>query len=208
MATPATTILKSREAVRAHYDAPHEVVLRKEMKRLDGHCRAFIAAAPFVVIATADAQGRADASPRGDAPGFVAVTDDTTLLVPDRRGNNRVDTMLNIAENPHVGLLFMVPGVNETLRVNGTALITIDPAVLAPLIALGKMPEAAIVVTVEGAYFQCGKALIRSDLWNPERRIERRSLPTLGRILADEVDLPYGPDLDKAIEEDYRNGLY
>jgi hypothetical protein len=206
--TTTTTVLESREAVRSHYDEPHEVAVRKEMKRLDQHSRAFIAAAPFVVIATADAQGRADASPRGDAPGFVAVRDDTTLLIPDRRGNNRVDTMLNIAENPHVGLLFMVPGMNETLRVNGTALITIDDALLAPLGALGKTPEAAIVVTVEEAYFQCGKALVRSDLWNPDRRIERRSLPTLGRILADQVNLPYGPDLDKAIEDDYRSGLY
>ncbi len=208
MAAPMTTVLASREAVRAHYDEPHEVAVRKEMKRLDRHCRAFIAAAPFVVIATADMQGRADASPRGDIPGFVAVHDDTTLLIPDRRGNNRVDTMMNIAENPHVGLLFMVPGMNETLRVNGTALITIDQALLAPQAALGKTPEAAIVVTVEEAYFQCGKALVRSDLWNPERRIERRSLPSLGRILADQVDFPYAPDLDKAIEEDYRSGLY
>jgi PPOX class probable FMN-dependent enzyme len=178
------------------------------MKRLDRHCRAFIAAAPFVVIATADAQGRADASPRGDAPGFIAVQDDTTLLIPDRRGNNRVDTMMNIAENPHVGLLFMLPGMNETLRVNGTALITIDEALLAPLAAAGKIPEAAIVVTIEEVYFQCGKALVRSDLWNPDRRIERRSMPSLGRILADQVNLPYGPELDRAIEDDYRSGLY
>jgi PPOX class probable FMN-dependent enzyme len=169
MAAPMTTVLASREAVRAHYDEPHEVAVRKEMTRLDGHCRAFIAAAPFVVIATADVQGRADASPRGDSPGFVAVRDDTTLLVPDRRGNSRVDTMMNIVENSQVGLLFMVPGVNETLRVNGTALITIDQALLAPLAALGKTPEAAIVVTVEEVYFQCRKALVRSDLWNPER---------------------------------------
>jgi PPOX class probable FMN-dependent enzyme len=208
MAAPVTSVLDSRDAVRAHYDPPMDVVIRKDVKRLDQHCRAFIAAAPFVVIATSDAQGRADASPRGDAPGFIAVRDDYTLLIPDRRGNNRVDTMLNIAENPHVGLLFMVPGVNETLRVNGTALITIDAALLAPLAALGKMPQAAIVVTVEEAYFQCGKALVRSDLWNPDRRIERRSLPSLGRILADQVDFPYDPGLEKAIEDDYRTGLY
>jgi PPOX class probable FMN-dependent enzyme len=208
MARPMMTELETGEAVRAHYDAPHEVALRKEMKRLDHHCRAFIAAAPFVVIATADAHGRADASPRGDAAGFIAVHDDSTLLIPDRRGNNRVDTMMNIIENPHVGLLFMVPGVNETLRVNGQALIAIDQAILAPLAARGRTPQAAIVVTIEEVYFQCGKALVRSDLWNPERRIERRSLPTLGQILADEVNLPYDPGLDKAIEDDYRTGLY
>jgi PPOX class probable FMN-dependent enzyme len=203
-----TSELNTREAVRAHYDAPHEVALRKEMTRLDHHCRAFIAAAPFVVIATADAHGRADASPRGDAPGFVAVRDDTTIVIPDRRGNNRVDTMMNIAENPHIGLLFMVPGMNETLRVNGHALITIDPALLAPLAAQHKTPQAAIIVTVEEVYFQCGKALVRSDLWNPDRRIARGSLPSLGQILADEVKLSYGPELEKAIEDDYRTGLY
>jgi len=208
MATSTTAELKTAEAVRAHYDAPHDVALGKEMKRLDGHCRAFIAATPFVVIATADASGRADASPRGDAPGFVAVRDDTTILIPDRRGNNRVDTMMNIAENPHVGLLFMVPGMNETLRVNGTATITIDPALLAPLAAQGKTPQAAIVVTVEEVYFQCGKALVRSDLWNPDRRVDRRSLPSLGRILADELNLAHGAELEKAIEDDYRTGLY
>ena len=205
----ATTIdLKTSEDVRAHYDAPHAVALGKEMKRLDRHCRAFIAASPFVVIATADIRGRADASPRGDAPGFVAVRDDTTILIPDRRGNNRVDTMMNIAENPHVGLLFMVPGMNETLRVNGKALITIDPVLLAPLAAQNKTPQAAIVVTVEEVYFQCGKALVRSDLWNPDRRIARSSLPSLGQILADEINLSYGPELEKAIEDDYKTGLY
>ncbi|HLG88469.1 MAG TPA: pyridoxamine 5'-phosphate oxidase family protein [Alphaproteobacteria bacterium] len=208
MTTSRTAELKTGEEVRAHYDAPHEVALRKEMTRLDRHCRAFIAAAPFVVIATADAQGRADASPRGDAPGFVAVRDETTILIPDRRGNNRVDTMMNIAENPHVGLLFMVPGMNETLRVNGRALITIDRQLLAPLAAQGKTPQAAIMVTVEEVYFQCGKALVRADLWNPDRRIARRSLPSLGRILADEINLSYGPELEKAIEDDYRTGLY
>ena len=208
MTASTANLLETPEAVRAHYDEPMDVVIQKDVKRLDQHCRAFIAAAPFVVIATADAQGRADASPRGDAAGFVAVRDDKTLLVPDRRGNNRVDTMLNIAENPHVGLLFMVPGVNETLRVNGTALLTIDEAALAPLAAQGKTPEAAIVVTVEEAYFQCGKALVRSDLWNPERRVDRRSLPSLGRILADQVNLDYGADLEQAIEDDLRNGLY
>lgn len=208
MAASPTTVLDSREAVRAHYDEPHEFAVRKEMRQLDRHCRAFIAAAPFVVIATADAQGRADASPRGDAPGFVAVRDDTTLLIPDRRGNNRVDTMLNIAENPHVGLLFMVPGMSETLRVNGAALLTIDEALLAPLAVRGKLPEAAIVVTVEEVYFQCGKALVRSDLWNPDRRIARGRIPSLARILSDQINLAYAPELDQAVEDDYRNGLY
>jgi PPOX class probable FMN-dependent enzyme len=175
MARPMMTELETGEAVRAHYDAPHEVALRKEMKRLDHHCRAFIAAAPFVVIATADAHGRADASPRGDAAGFIAVHDDSTLLIPDRRGNNRVDTMMNIIENPHVGLLFMVPGVNETLRVNGQALIAIDQALLAPLAARGRTPQAAIVVTIEEVYFQSGAssgaACLRSARSSPMRSI-------------------------------------
>lgn len=194
--------------LRTLYDRPTERVLKKQLPHLEKHSRAFIGLSPFFVLASTGKDGRVDASPRGDAPGFVHVLDDNTLAIPDRPGNNRLDTLGNLLVDPHVGMVFFVPGVNETLRVNGKALITIDPAVLAPLIALGKTPEAAIVVTVEEAYFQCGKALVRSDLWNPERHVERRSLPTLGQILADQVNLTYGPELEKAIEDDLRNGLY
>jgi PPOX class probable FMN-dependent enzyme len=200
--------LSTPEAVRAYYKEPHPLAVSKEMRRLDGHCRKFIAAAPFIVIATSDAQGRADATPRGGAPGFVAVLNDTTLLIPDRKGNNRVDTMMNITENPHVGLLFMVPGMSETLRVNGRASITTDNSVLAPLAADGKPPRAAIRVEIEEVYFQCGKALVRSELWNPERHVTRGTFAPFGKVLAEQTKISYEPSLEQAIEEDYKTGLY
>jgi PPOX class probable FMN-dependent enzyme len=196
------------EDVRAHYQEPHPIALAKEMRRLDRHCRDFIALSPFIVVATADAQGRADATPRGDAPGFVAVADDKTLLIPDRRGNNRVDTMMNIAENSHVGLLFLVPGRPETLRVNGPARMTIDPEVLAPLAADGKPPKAAIIVDIEEVYFQCGKALLRSHLWDADRHVARDALAPIGQIFADQCGIEYDPKLEKIAQDDYRDNLY
>jgi PPOX class probable FMN-dependent enzyme len=207
MAEPRTELITSAE-VRAHYQEPHPIALAKEMRRLDRHCRDFIAAAPFLVIATADDQGRCDATPRGDAPGFVAVPDDATLLIPDRRGNNRVDTMMNIAANPHVGLLFIVPGRPETLRVNGPARITVEPALLAPLAADGKPPQAAIMVSVEEVYFQCGKALIRSHLWEPDRHVARGRLAPIGQVFAEQCALPYDDGLEALIQDDYRSNLY
>jgi PPOX class probable FMN-dependent enzyme len=200
--------LITSEDVRAHYQEPHPIALAKEMRRLDRHCRDFIALSPFIVVATADAQGRADATPRGDAPGFVAVADDKTLLIPDRRGNNRVDTMMNIAANPHVGLLFLVPGRPETLRVNGAARITIDAALLAPLAADGKPPQAAIRVSIEEVYFQCGKALLRSHLWDPDRHVARDALAPIGQVFAEQCALDYDPGLETIIQDGYRDNLY
>jgi hypothetical protein len=208
MAQPARMELITPEDVRAHYREPHAIALAKEMRRLDRHCRDFIALAPFVVVATSDADGRVDATPRGDAPGFVAVDDDATLLIPDRRGNNRVDTMMNIAGNPHVGLLFLVPGRPETLRVNGAARITIDPARLAPLAAGGRPPEAAIVVAIEEVYFQCGKALIRSHLWDADMRPDTSALAPIGQVFAEQCALDYDPGLETVIQDDYRDNLY
>ena len=200
--------LKTPQAVRAHYEPPHPLVLRKQLSRLDRHTRAFIAASPFYVIASSDAQGRLDATPRGDRPGAVAVVDDTTLLLPDRRGNNRVDTMLNVAENPHVGLLFLVPGVVETLRVNGRASITIEAGQLARLEADGRPARAAIRVDVEEVFFQCGKALIRSELWNPERRAPPGALAPLGEVLAEQMGIGDAAALEDSIRADYSGNLY
>jgi PPOX class probable FMN-dependent enzyme len=203
------TELSTPEAVRAHYTEPYELAVSKEIGHLDDHCRRFIALSPLLVIASSDAEGRLDATPRGDAPGFVAVPDDRTLLIPDRSGNNRVDTMMNIAAHPRIGLLFFVPGAVETLRVNGRATILAnDEALLRPLAANGKLPRAAIRVEVEEVYFQCGKALVRSDLWNPEARIARGTLPPFGQVLADHCKIPSDPALSQAIEDDYRTGLY
>jgi PPOX class probable FMN-dependent enzyme len=199
----------TRDDVRQLYGEPNPRVIAKEFARLDGHARAFIALSPFLVMASADGSGRADATPRGDAPGFVAVLNEATLLIPDRRGNNRVDTMLNVAENPHVGLVFFVPGISETLRVNGRAEITLDRTLLEPLAAQGKTPPAGLLVRVEEVFFHCGKALIRSDFWNPERRAPRSAFPTLGRIFVDQ--LKDGLQVEEAeawIAESYRDRLY
>lgn len=195
-------------AIRAHYGEPSPVAVRKQLARLDRHARAFIALSPFLVIASADADGRADATPRGDAPGFVAVADDATLLIPDRPGNRRVDTFLNVAANPQIGLLFFVPGIKETLRVNGHARFTDDAALLTPLAVAGKPPVGGLIVAVEEVFFHCGKALIRADLWNPARHVERRAFPTLARILGDQIAEMDAAEYERTIEDAYRTRLY
>ena len=200
--------LSDKTAVRAHYGTPSAMSLAKELTRLDRHCRAFIALSPFVVLASSDAAGRCDATPRGDAPGFVTVLDESTLVIPDRTGNKRVDTMLNLTENPRIGLLFLVPGVSETLRVNGVVRISLDPALLGGMAVDGKPPSAAMVVGVEEVYFQCGKAMLRSDLWNPEKIVPRGAFPSLGRVLADQIKGGDAKSYEAAIEERYRTALY
>lgn len=200
--------LTDQDAIRAHYGTPSAMSLAKELTALDRHCRAFIALSPFVVIASAGADGRCDATPRGDAPGFVQVLDDAALAIPDRTGNKRVDTMLNLAENPQLGLLFLVPGLSETLRVNGRARISLDPALLDGMAVDGKRPMAATVVAIEEVYFQCGKAMLRSDLWNPDRRVPRGGFPSLGRILADQIRGGDAEAYERGIEERYRTALY
>ncbi|MEE9257310.1 MAG: MSMEG_1061 family FMN-dependent PPOX-type flavoprotein, partial [bacterium] len=146
--------------------------------------------------------------PKGDPPGFVKVIDDKTLLIPDRRGNRRVDSMMNIVDSPGVGIIFFVPGVEETLRVNGEAEITTDPALLAPLSMKGKCPEAGLLIRVREAYFHCGKSIIRSKLWDPETRIERSAFPTLGRIVADQVPGRNVEEEDATTERVNRENLY
>jgi PPOX class probable FMN-dependent enzyme len=200
--------IDSKTDLRAQYGAPSDRAVRKQLAKLDAHCRNFIALSPFLVIATSGADGLADASPRGDAPGFVAVLDDSTLLIPDRPGNNRVDSLGNILDNPGVGIIFFVPGINETLRVNGHARITNDADLLAPLAVQGKPPRSGLLVEIKEAYLHCGKALIRSKLWDPASRIERDRFPSLGKILVDQLG---GADVaasERSIEEAYRDRLY
>ena len=178
------------------------------MNRLDKHCRDFIARSPFVVIASADPAGRCDASPKGDAPGFVHVIDDATLLIPDRLGNNRVDTLGNLLARPGIGLIFFVPGINETLRINGRARITTDPELLEPLAVNGKTPRSGILISAEEVYFHCGKALIRSDLWNPEKHTAQSDFPTLGRIITEQIGEGSVEAAERATAESYRTRLY
>jgi hypothetical protein len=200
-------IVEDIAEIREIYGEPMERTIKKQLPRLEKHSRAFIALSPFLVIASSDPNGRCDASPKGDAPGFVKVLDDATLLIPDRLGNNRVDTIGNLLSSPGVGLIFFVPGVNETLRVNGRARITTDPALLEPLAVNGKVPRSGILITAQEVYFHCGKALIRSDLWNPEKHVPRGEWPSLGRIIAEQI----GTDPvegERMTAESYRTRLY
>jgi len=201
-------IIEDAERLREAYGPPGERALKKELRRFDKHCRDFIARSPFLVIASSDPSGRCDASPKGDAPGFVEVIDDQTLLIPDRLGNNRVDTLGNLIARPGIGLIFFVPGVNETLRVNGRAQITSNIALLEPLSVNGKVPRSGILVSAEEIYFHCGKALIRSDLWNPEKHIRRSDFPSLGRILADQIGGISVEEAERYTADGYKNRLY
>ncbi|HKM72928.1 MAG TPA: pyridoxamine 5'-phosphate oxidase family protein [Stellaceae bacterium] len=194
--------------LRETYGAPSDRSLKKQLSRLDKHCRDFIARSPFVVIASADTSGRCDASPKGDAPGFVRVMNDETLLIPDRLGNNRVDTLGNLITRPGIGLIFFVPGINETLRVNGRARVTTNPALLDPLAVNGKVPRSGILVAAEEIYFHCGKALIRSDLWNPDKQIGHSDFPSLGRILADQIGGISVEESERYTAESYKTRLY
>jgi PPOX class probable FMN-dependent enzyme len=195
-------------ALRDFYGEISRLAKHKQIPWLDKHCCAFIALSPFLVLATADAEGRMDASPRGDAPGFVRVLDDTTLLLPDRPGNNRVDSYGNILTNPGVGLIFFVPGIEETLRVNGAARVTTDAALLVLAEAQGKVPRAGLLIEVQEAFFHCAKALKRAHLWDASRHVERRSFPSLGRIIADQTAACDADEADARIEESYRTRLY
>jgi uncharacterized protein len=195
--------------LRARFAAPGRLAILKQLDRLDHNCRRFIALSPFLCLASARPDGLADNSPRGDAPGFVQVLDERTLLIPDRPGNNRLDSMANILHNPNVGLLFFIPGVTETLRVNGRARLTGSPELLARFEVRGRAPKAAIVVEVVEAFLHCSKALIRSRLWEDDAKVDRQALPTLGRMIAEAVDgraaqetvAEYDRIIERSIEE-------
>lgn len=166
------------------YGSPSESSIVKEVDFIHRHYRALIEAAPFVALATSGPGGM-DVSPRGDVPGFVHVEDEKTLMLPDRPGNNRVDSLRNVVSDPRVALLFLIPGAGETLRVNGYAAISIAPHLLERFTVGGKPPRSVLIVSVEAVFFQCSRAILRADLWNPDKRIDRRALPSMGTILAD-----------------------
>jgi PPOX class probable FMN-dependent enzyme len=174
--------ITSVEQLEALYGQPKGGALFKEIDFISDHYRAFIEAAPFVVLASVGPEGL-DTSPRGDPAGFVRVLDAHTVLIPDRRGNNRLDTLKNIVRDPRVALLFLIPGVGETLRINGRAELITDPALCESFAINGKAPRSIIRVTAERVYFQCQKALVRSRLWDPAAQVERSTLPTAGTII-------------------------
>lgn len=204
--------IETTDGLRELYPQPGERAALKCLPSLDAHCRSFIALSPLVMVGTSTSEG-ADVSPRGDAPGFVQVLDDRTLMIPDRPGNNRIDTMSNLMANPQIGLLFMIPGVNETLRVNGVARISTDQDHLERGAFNGRLPKTCMIVDVREAYLHCGKALIRSKLWHEESKIERSRLPTLGEMVNDQVkhlsSTPMTNEQANAwIEESYSKRLY
>ena len=202
-------VIETAEELRSSYGEPSERATRKSLDRLDRHCRRFIELSPFVVLASAGADGRVDCSPRGDPAGFVAVLDDRTVLLPDRLGNNRVDSLRNVLESPYVGLLFMIPGVNETLRLNGRATLTADRTLLEPLSVKGRAPRSGLVIEVEEVFLQCTKALVRSRLWAEESRVDRKAaLPPFGQMLADHVGLPDGEAVEREVQARIRKTMY
>jgi PPOX class probable FMN-dependent enzyme len=196
------------ETLGALYGVPAGAAVDKEVNYLHPHYQKLIAVSPFFVLATGGPDGM-DASPRGDAPGFVVVEDEKTLLIPDRRGNNRVDSLKNIIANPRVALLFLVPGVGETLRVNGRAEIRTDPELLQRFSVEGKLPRSVLVVRVDTVFFQCARAIFRSNLWDPAHHVERKSLPSTGTIVAALTQGRFDDkQYDKGLYERLKSGLY
>ncbi len=201
--------IESMSELREVYAPPAARAGQKVLDHLDVHCRNFIALSPFCVIASTGADGRADASPRGDPSGSLAhVLDHRTLLLPDRPGNRQVDTLMNLVERPFVGMVFFVPGLAETLRVNGRAEISTDRKLMEPLAINGKLPISVLKVTVEEAFLHCAKALIRSRLWEPESQVERTRFPSYGKVLADQISGADADEIDAGEEESARTELY
>jgi PPOX class probable FMN-dependent enzyme len=202
------TVIKTVEQLEAIYGFPGEASTVKVADRVTSSYRVLIEKSPFAVLATSGPEGL-DCSPRGDLSGFVRVHDDKTLIMPDRRGNNRIDSLRNIVRDPRVALLFLIPGSGNTLRVNGRAQVRDDGELLASFRMEGKAPRTVIVITVEEVYFQCARAIVRSDLWNPERRVDPKSLPTAGQILAEmSEDRVGGEEYDRAWPERTRSSMW
>jgi PPOX class probable FMN-dependent enzyme len=176
-------VISDEAELRDAIGSPKQIVLDKQTDRLNPLTRQFIDRSPFVCVATAHPDGGIDVSPRGDPAGFVRVLDERTLLLPDRPGNRIADTLTNLLADPRIGLLFLIPGVGDTFRVNGRATIVDDPELLEPCAVEGKVPQLGILISIDEAYTQCAKALIRSDLWNPDKHVDRSELPSSGEML-------------------------
>ena len=200
-------MIESVEALRRVYSEAKGRAVQKQIDHIDVHCARFIGLSPFVVIASVDAHGALDASPRGGAPGFVRVSDARTLLMADSPGNNRLDTLTNIMATGSVGLLFMIPGVDETLRVNGTARLNDDASILSTFAGDKRTPKLVIEVTVYEAYLHCAKAFMRSQLWSPARIVDRAALPTMGEMLSDQTGMPGAPETQDEMRARYAADL-
>ena len=187
-------IIATTEQLEAIYGVPNDASTVKVADRVTALYRVLIDKSPFAALATCGPEGL-DCSPSGDLPGFVRVHDEKTLMMPDRRGNNRIDSLRNIVRDPRMALLFLIPGSGSTLRINGRARVSVDPDLLASFGVDGKAPRTVVVMTVDEVYFQCARAIVRSDLWNPDKRVDPRSLPTPGQILASMSDNTVGGEV-------------
>ena len=196
-------------ALREIVDEPMALAATKEMPALDRHCRHFIALSPFLCLSSMSATGKADVSPRGDPPGFVKVLDDKTVVIPDRKGNRRLDTMQNVLEQPSVAVIFFVPGIEETLRLNGRASLTRDEGLLADMAVQGQAPALGIKIEIDTVFFHCAKALKRSRLWDGEAQIDRGDFPRYGQIVKDQRN-PGGTadEIEDFIQTNYKKEMY
>lgn len=202
-------VITSEQELREIMGYPSEIVNRKTINCIDAHCRKFIELSPFITVATSDAKGNLDVSPKGDPAGFVKILSENELAIPDRPGNRKADTLSNIIQNPNIGLLFLIPGIKETLRVNGEARIVTDEKLLELLSCQGKRPSIAIVVTVKEAFMHCAKCIIRSNLWTNTNDTKERPVPSLAQALVDhgKLDISY-KELDDMIRDDEKTNLY
>jgi len=195
------------DQLRALYNRPSERAVKKQLASLDHHCIHYVSKSPFLVLSTVDAKGKIDASPRGGKPGFVQVIDQQQLIIPDSKGNNRLDSLANIVETGQVGLLFLIPGVDETLRINGSAYVTTEAELLARFPNEKNPPKTCIVVSVEEAFLHCAKALMRSKLWASETQIERTEMPTMGQMLKDQLGSDKTPETQEEMVRRYQSDL-
>ncbi len=200
--------IENEEALRRIYKQPNPRAAEKEIDHLDAHCKRMIELSPFLVLSTQGADGLGDVSPKGDAPGFVAVLDDKTLAIPDRLGNNRLDGLRNITANPAVGVMFLVPGIGETLRVNGHAEIRDDAELLARFEVNGKLPATVTLVHVKEVFFHCAKAIMRSKLWQDDYKVDRGVLPSVGEIIRDQRGGEGYAESQAEMEVYYKENLY
>ncbi|WP_400162851.1 pyridoxamine 5'-phosphate oxidase family protein [Brevibacillus sp. TJ4] len=203
-------VITAPEELKEMFGEPSEVVQKKAIDHLDEHCRRYLSQAPFLILATSDANGRCDASPRGDAPGFVHVIDDRHLVIPERPGNRRMDSIRNILSNPHVGLIFLIPSLQETLRINGRACIIRDAHLLEKMEVNGKVPTIGIGVQVEECFVHCAKAFIRSGLWQPDKWMTKEELPDMPKMLAEHIKMPGvgAKEIAEGLQESYKKNLY
>ena len=206
-------IISDESSLRALYKETHPLAVKKCLPGLDMHCREFISRSPFLCLSTQGGEGKADVSPRGDPAGFVQVLDDNTLVIPDRPGNNRLDSLSNIIANASVGLLFLVPGFEETLRVNGKARLSTEPELLSTMTVKNRTPTLAIVISIDEVFLHCAKALRRSDLWDASAHQNRKEMPSLAHMVLDQTTgLPADENemktVEAGLEEEYKNTMY